>query len=190
MIIFNQLPGTPITLKTRRCRWHPTVSPMTTKLILCWHSVFIVRYARCFTLLCLLWIYCLFWMDRRDGFYQHSPYYHYTDIIMGAMASQITSLAIVSSTAYLGADQRKHQSSASLAFVRANHRWPVNALHKWPVKRKLFQFDGVITLNWHWDNHAINNRIKLYQTRKKKKKNRERWCISFHIHYTITISLD
>ena len=29
-----------------------------------------------------------------------------------------------------GADQRKHQSSASLAFVRGIHRWPVNALTK------------------------------------------------------------
>ena len=36
---------------------------------------------------------------------------------MGAMASQITSLTIVFSTVYSDADQRKHQSSASLAFV-------------------------------------------------------------------------
>ena len=42
---------------------------------------------------------------------------HYSDVIMGVMASQITSLAIVYSTAYSGADLRKHQSSASLAFV-------------------------------------------------------------------------
>ena len=40
---------------------------------------------------------------------------HNSDIIMGAMASQITSLTIVYSTVYSGA--RKHQSSASLAFV-------------------------------------------------------------------------
>ena len=46
-----------------------------------------------------------------------STLYHYGDIIMGTMASQITSLAIVYSTVYSGADQRKHQSSASLAFV-------------------------------------------------------------------------
>ena len=38
-------------------------------------------------------------------------------MIMGAIASQITSLTIVYSTVYSGADQRKHQSSASLAFV-------------------------------------------------------------------------
>ena len=35
-------------------------------------------------------------------------------------------------------DQRKHQSSASLAFVRGIHRWPVNSPHKWPEKRKMF----------------------------------------------------
>ena len=47
---------------------------------------------------------------------------HYSDVIMGAMASQITSLAIVFSPGYSGTDQGKHQSSASLAFVRGIHR--------------------------------------------------------------------
>ena len=41
-------------------------------------------------------------------------------------------------------DQRKHQSSASLAFVRGIHRWPVNSPHKWPVSLKMFPFDYVI----------------------------------------------
>ena len=43
---------------------------------------------------------------------------------MSAMASQITSLTTVYSTDYLGTDQRKHQSSASLAFMQGIHRWP------------------------------------------------------------------
>ena len=47
---------------------------------------------------------------------------------MGAMASQITRLTIVYSTVYSGADQRKHQTSASLAFVRGIHRWPVKSV--------------------------------------------------------------
>ena len=68
----------------------------------------------------------------------------YICVIMSAMASQITSLTIVYSTVYSGADQRKHQSSASLAFVRGIHRWPVNSLHKGPVTRKMFPFDDVI----------------------------------------------
>ena len=67
--------------------------------------------------------------------------FHYSDVIM---ASQITSLTIVYSAAYSGANQRKHQISASLAFVRGIHRSLVNSLHKWPVTRKMFPFDDVI----------------------------------------------
>ena len=55
-------------------------------------------------------------------------------------------IAIVYSTVYSGADQRKHQSSASLAFVRGIHRRPVNFPHKWPVTRKMFPFDDVIMI--------------------------------------------
>ena len=61
---------------------------------------------------------------------------HYGEVVMGTVASQITSLTIVYSTVYSGADQRKHQSSASLAFVRGIHRGPVNSPHKWPVTRE------------------------------------------------------
>ena len=46
----------------------------------------------------------------------------YNDVIMGMIASQITSLTIVYSIVYSGADKRKHQSSASLAIVRGFHR--------------------------------------------------------------------
>ena len=59
---------------------------------------------------------------------------HYSDVVMSVMAPQITGL---------GADQRKHQSSASLAFVRVNQRWPMDSPHKGPVLRKMFPFDGV-----------------------------------------------
>ena len=61
---------------------------------------------------------------------------------MGTMASQITSFTIVYSTVYSDAHQRKHQSSAPLAFVP---RWPVNSPHKWPVTWKMFPYDDVIT---------------------------------------------
>ena len=60
------------------------------------------------------------------------------------LASQITSLTNVYSTVYSGTDLRKHQSSASLAFVRGIHRWPANSPHNWPVTRKIFPFDDVI----------------------------------------------
>ena len=72
--------------------------------------------------------------------------WHYNDVIMSVMVSQITSLMIVYSTFYSGEDQRKHQSSTSLAFVWRIHRWPLNSRHKWPVTRKMFPFDDVIML--------------------------------------------
>ena len=76
---------------------------------------------------------------------------HYGDVVMGTVASQITSLTIVYSTVYSDADQRKHQSSASLAFVWGIHRGPVNSPHKWPVTRKMFPFDDVIMANGRWN---------------------------------------
>ena len=69
---------------------------------------------------------------------------HYDDVIMTMLASQITSLPVVCSIVYSDVNQRKHQSSASLAFVREIHRGPVNFPHKWPVTRKMFPFDDVI----------------------------------------------
>ena len=88
---------------------------------------------------------------------------HYDDVTMSGMVSLITSLTIVYSTVYSGADQRKHQSPASLAFPSSNGnsfrvagplcgeftgpRSPVNSPHKGPVTRKLFPFDDVI-MSW------------------------------------------
>ena len=72
------------------------------------------------------------------------PNHKCCDVIMSTIASQITSRRIVYSTVYSDADQGKHQSSASLAFVWGIHRWPVNSPHKWPVTRKMFPFDDVI----------------------------------------------
>ena len=72
--------------------------------------------------------------------------HHYGDVIMATIASQITSLTIVYWTVYSGVDQRKHQSSVSLAFVWGIHRGPMNSPHKWPVTRKMFPFDDVIMI--------------------------------------------
>ena len=70
---------------------------------------------------------------------------HYVDVIVGAIASQITSLTIVYSTVYSDADKKKTSfSSALLAFVQGIHRGPVNSPHKWPVTRKMFPFEDVI----------------------------------------------
>ena len=98
----------------------------------------------------------------------------YSDVIMGAMASQITSLTIVYSIVYSDANLRKHQSSASLAFMWGIHRWPANSPHKWPVTRKMFPFHDVIMdgcpsyifLPWPIDSRAI----------RKWETNKMLWC--------------
>ena len=74
----------------------------------------------------------------------HKLTIQYDDVRIGAMASQITSLTIVYSTVYSGADQSTHQSSASLAFVWGIHWGPVNSPHKGLVTGKMFPFDDVI----------------------------------------------
>ena len=82
------------------------------------------------------------WLLRTK--HHHTSHLHYNDVIMGAISSQITSPTVVFSTVYSDANQRKHQSSASLAFVWGIHRGSVNSPHKWPVTRKMFPFDDVI----------------------------------------------
>ena len=81
---------------------------------------------------------------------------HYSNVIMDPMAFQITSLTMVYSTVDSGADQRKHQSSASLAFVRRIQRWPVNSPHKWPVTRKMFPFDYVIMVTYIANHQSLS----------------------------------
>ena len=87
-------------------------------------------------------------IDRQPWSVRHFVYHgriaHYNDVVMGAIACQITSLTSVYSTVYSGVDQWKHRSSASLACVRGIHRRSVNSPHKLPVTRKMFPFDDVI----------------------------------------------
>ena len=66
----------------------------------------------------------------------------YNDIMMGAIASQITSLTIVYSTVY--SKKTSKLRVTGMAFVRGIHRRPVNSQHKWQVTRKMFPFDDVI----------------------------------------------
>ena len=107
----------------------------------------------------ILWVFHYAWRVPKSvsvvshfrGWTQHT-HSHHNDVIMGAIAFHITSLMIVYSTVYSDADQRIHQSSASLAFVRGIHRWSVNSPHTWPVTRKMFPFDDVIMVtNFNWD---------------------------------------
>ena len=71
---------------------------------------------------------------------------HYIDVIMTAAASQITSFTIVYSVIYSGADQRKYQSSASLAFVRGIHRDRWIPHTKGQLRGKCFH---LMTSSWH-----------------------------------------
>ena len=88
------------------------------------------------------------WLYNQTGYlqawYRPSSTENHNDVIMGAMESQITSLTIVYSIIDSRADQRKHQSPASLVFVRGIHRWPVNSPHKWSVTWKIFPLYDVI----------------------------------------------
>ena len=92
------------------------------------------------------WGHSLRWRhNESDGFSNHQPY------------------AYVYSIVYSGADQRKHQSSASLAFVRGIRRWPVNSSHNGPVTRKMFPF--IMNLN-HGNlksSHWLQNRCQCWQ---------------------------
>ena len=86
--------------------------------------------------------------NERDGVSNHQPH---------------DCLPIV----YSGADQNKHQSFASLAFVRGIHRWPVNSPHKWPVTREMFLFDDVIMCSVDlMSNKWSNLRVRTWKKRK------------------------
>ena len=75
--------------------------------------------------------------------------HQYNDVIIRAIASQITDISIVYSTVCSGTKQRKYLSSTSLSFVTGIPQWPVNSPHKGPVTQKRF-------LNW-WRHHDIQN---------------------------------
>ena len=77
---------------------------------------------------------------------------HYDDVIMSAIASQITSLTVVYSTVYWGADQCKHQSSALLAFVWGIHRDRWIPRTKGQLRGKCFH---LMTSSWDclWHHH-------------------------------------
>ena len=79
----------------------------------------------------------------------YTTHWHYNYVIMSATVSQITGISIVCLTVCSGTNQRKHQSSASRAFVKGIHRWPVDSPHKGPVTQKMFPFDDVVTEMGH-----------------------------------------
>ena len=73
---------------------------------------------------------------------------HYSDVIINAMTSQITSPTTICSIVYTGADQGKHQSSASLAFV-----WPVTG--EFPAQK------AINAENFPFDDVTMNSKIRI-----------------------------
>ena len=91
----------------------------------------------------------------KTGIYKTTKYicenlyfgYHYNDDIMSAIASQITSITIVYSTVYSGADQRKYSKLCVTDLcVWIIHRWPMN--FKGPVTRKMLQLMTSSYFSW------------------------------------------
>ena len=125
------------------------------------------------------------------------PWNRYNDVIMSPMASQITSLTTGYSTVYSDADQRKkHQSSASLAFVRGIHRGSVNSPHKWPVTRKMCPIDNVIMaandcvnypISWWRKGGWLVARPGQYEVRTKSRcvNMRLNWHWCFNVFYLL-----
>ena len=91
-------------------------------------------------------MYQRIWSLLINDFILWNGWHYFSDVIMSTMASKITSFTIVYSTVYSGANHRKHQSSASLDFVRGIHQGPVNSPRKGPVTWKMFPFDDVIVM--------------------------------------------
>ena len=96
------------------------------------------------------------------GSLDHYSAPHYSDVIMSAMASQITGVLIVYSTVCSGGHQRKHQTSASLACVRGIHRWPVNSRsHRWIPHTKASDAEHVSIWLRHHENKKYRCRWVL-----------------------------
>ena len=82
---------------------------------------------------------------------RHLEIRHYNDAIMSLITSQITSLTIVYSIVFSDADQRKHQSSAVLAFVCGEFtgdRWIPRTNGQ--LRGKCFHLMTSSCVNWIW----------------------------------------
>ena len=112
------------------------------------------------------------WLGHDRCVWDHSKYcsmpwcLHYNDAIMSTMASKVTGVSIVCSTLASATDQRKHESSASRAFVWGIHWWPVNSQHRRPVTQKMFPSDEFIICVFLYVNFPVclNTHICILST--------------------------
>ena len=77
--------------------------------------------------------------------------FHYIDVIMSTMASQITSLTVVYSIVY----SKKTSKLRVTGLCARNSLGPVNSPHKGPVMRKMFLFDDIILCRQHFQRHCL-----------------------------------
>ena len=127
----------------KRLRWHVKICKICYLMLCCCWQLMTCLPPHCIIIASFLCPYFIFGWNH-EVLCRCQIFYHYRDVIMSGIASQITGLSIVYSTVYSGADQRTYQSSVSMAFARGIHRCPVNSPHKRPVTRKMFPFDNVL----------------------------------------------
>ena len=164
---------------------------LTVKYTWTWYISFIVSvfFSQCIFAVLVIFSHCSL-CRQMVILFSHNWLLHYSDVIMSTMASQVTSLTIVYTTVYSGADQRKHQSSASLAFVRGIHWWLVNSPHKWPVTRKNVSIWWRHHENLHLTSchpfvregyFKVNSQIMFSIKNKKERGHTVQWCSTVKI---------
>ena len=115
---------------------------------------------------------------------------------MSAMASQITGVSIVCSTVCSGADQRKHQSCASLAFVRRSHQWiptqrasDAETLSIWwrhygiasPALDRIFWNRYYLEATFHLLPNSTCDKISAVNVQKASKTRTSNNCLQMHL---------
>ena len=149
---------------------------------------------RCCSFRCTIAL-VLTWLNLRL-LVQQNPM-HYIDVIMTTMASQITSFTVVYSTVYSDADQRKHQSYASLAFV-----WGIHRTGEFPAQKASYAENVSI---W-WRHHGFclchyiifignlqgygYNLISIGQTKHFGSTNFAGYCICLYAIFCVIVQID
>ena len=108
---------------------------------------------------------------------------HYDDVIISAIASQITGVSTVCSTVCSSVDQRKHQGPASLGFVTRIHRWPVDSPHKGQQRGKCFHFMTSLWLLTGWMGGRTHSPTVINVASNTPNKEDSELCQSFFFSY-------
>ena len=92
---------------------------------------------------------------------------HYNRVIMGTIASQITSFTIVYSIVYSDLFRCRSKKTSKLRLTglcAGNSPGPVNSLHKWPVTWKMFPFDVIIMkVPWLLESSVVPSMVCVHE---------------------------